>query len=232
MSYIVDRRLNSKNKSSVNRQRFLERYRGHIKKAVQHAVDKRSITDIDSGEQISIPSRDISEPSFHHGNGGVRSRVLPGNKEFVGGDKIARPEGGGGSGSGKGDASDQGEGDDEFVFQITQEEFLNFMFEDLELPNLVKRQLVGSNEYRYHRAGIANEGNPGKVNIVRSLRAANARRLALTGGKRRQIKELEALLAALGEPQSLIEASNKRDLELELAQLRAKMKRVPWWNQS
>ena len=34
MSYIVDRRLNGKNKSTVNRQRFLNRYRKHIKKAV------------------------------------------------------------------------------------------------------------------------------------------------------------------------------------------------------
>ena len=69
---------------------------------MQQAVDKRSIKDIDSGEQISIPSRDISEPTFHHGQGGVRNRVLPGNKEFVSGDKIQRPESGGGSGSGKG----------------------------------------------------------------------------------------------------------------------------------
>ncbi|HMU66230.1 MAG TPA: DUF444 family protein, partial [Cellvibrionaceae bacterium] len=35
MSYVVDRRLNAKNKSTVNRQRFLDRYRDHIKKAVQ-----------------------------------------------------------------------------------------------------------------------------------------------------------------------------------------------------
>jgi uncharacterized protein len=229
VSYIVDRRLNSKNKSTVNRQRFLERYRDHIKKAVQQAVDKRSITDIDSGEQISIPSRDISEPSFHHGQGGVRQRVLPGNKEFVSGDKIQRPEGGGGGGgSGKGDASDSGEGEDEFVFQITQEEFLNFMFEDLELPNLVKRQLVGGSEFRYHRAGIANEGNPGKVNIVRSLRAANARRRALTGGKRKQLRQAEEELALLMLVEDPLTASRKRDLELLIQELKGKIKRVPW----
>jgi uncharacterized protein len=52
MSYIIDRRLNSKNKSAVNRTRFLGRYRSHIKKAVEEAVTKRSITDIDSGENI------------------------------------------------------------------------------------------------------------------------------------------------------------------------------------
>ena len=139
MSYIIDRRLNSKNKSAVNRQRFLRRYRKHIQKAVSDAVTKRSITDIDKGEQISIPSKDISEPTFHHGQGGRQSRVLPGNQEFVTGDHIPRPRGGQGQGAGSG-ASDSGEGMDDFVFQITQEEFLDFMFEDLELPNMDKLQ--------------------------------------------------------------------------------------------
>lgn len=228
MSYVVDRRLNAKNKSTVNRQRFLDRYRDHIKKAVQQAVDKRSIKDIESGEQISIPSRDISEPSFHHGQGGVRNRVLPGNKEFVSGDKIQRPESGGGSGSGKGDASDSGEGEDEFVFQITQEEFLNYMFEDLELPNLVKRQLSGGTEFKYHRAGIANEGNPGKVNIVRSLRAANARRMALTGQKRKQLRAYEEELEALSIDDDPLVAARRRELEQLISSLKSRIKRVPW----
>ncbi|MEY4589639.1 MAG: hypothetical protein RL497_1715 [Pseudomonadota bacterium] len=228
MSYVVDRRLNAKNKSTVNRQRFLDRYRDHIKKAVQQAVDKRSIKDIESGEQISIPSRDISEPNFHHGQGGIRNRVLPGNKDFITGDKIQRPESGGGSGSGKGDASDSGEGDDEFVFQITQEEFLNYMFEDLELPNLVKRQLAGGTEFKYHRAGIANEGNPGKVNIVRSLRAANARRMALTGQKRKQLRAHEEELAALAEDDDALITARRRELEQLIASLKSRIKRVPW----
>ncbi len=125
MSYIIDRRLNAKNKSTVNRQRFLRRYKKHIKKAVADAVSQRSITDINKGEEISIPSKDVSEPTFHHGGGGYNENILPGNKEFIAGDHIARPKGGqGGPGGG---ASDSGEGMDEFVFQITQEEFLDFI---------------------------------------------------------------------------------------------------------
>ena len=74
MSYVIDRRLNGKNKSTVNRQRFLQRYRGHIKKAVEEAVGRRSITDMEHGEQISIPGRDIDEPVLHHGRGGRHDR--------------------------------------------------------------------------------------------------------------------------------------------------------------
>ncbi|WP_054113806.1 YeaH/YhbH family protein [Marinagarivorans algicola] len=228
MSYIVDRRLNSKNKSTVNRERFLRRYRGHIKKAVSDAIDKRSITDMASGEKISIPSKDISEPSFSHGEGGIRDRVLPGNDEFITGDKIKRPQSGsGGSGNGDG-ASDSGEGDDDFVFQITQEEFLDFMFEDLALPNLVKRQLAGNEEFKTHRAGVSHEGSPGQVNIVRTLRSANARRIALTGKKRKALKVLEEQLADITPANDALEDACSLKLQAQIAELKAKIKGVPW----
>ncbi|NLC21837.1 MAG: YeaH/YhbH family protein, partial [Halomonadaceae bacterium] len=121
MSYFIDRRANAKHKSAVNRQRFLDRYRAHIKRSVEEAVNRRSITDMERGEQVSIPSRDISEPVFQHGPGGKRTIVSPGNKEFVEGDRLPRPGGGGGGGSGEGGASNQGEGMDEFAFTLSRE---------------------------------------------------------------------------------------------------------------
>lgn len=224
MSYIIDRRLNSKKKSMVNRQRFLRRYRGHIKKAVSDAVDKRSITDMDHGEQISIPKKDISEPIFHHGSGGENSRVLPGNDQFVAGDHIERPESGGGAGGSGEGASDSGEGDDEFVFQITQEEFLNYVFEDLELPNLIKRQLSGIEEFEFRRAGFSSAGNPSQINVVRSLRSANARRIALGGKNKRELKALQEELDSLDDTTS----AHALELTEKIAQLKRKISSIPW----
>ena len=226
MSYVIDRRLNGKNKSTVNRQRFLQRYRGHIKKAVEEAVSRRSITDMEHGEQISIPGRDIDEPVLHHGHGGRQTIVHPGNKEFVAGERIPRPQGGGGGG-GSGQASNTGEGMDDFVFQITQEEFLDFMFEDLELPNLVKRHLAGTETFKTVRAGISNEGNPSRINIVRTLRSAHARRIALSGSSRAKLREMKAELTRL----LLEEPDNFNDIkaaEEEIERLSARINRVPF----
>lgn len=226
MSYVIDRRLNGKNKSTVNRQRFLQRYRGHIKKAVEEAVGRRSITDMEHGEQISIPGRDIDEPILHHGRGGRQTIVHPGNKEFIAGERIPRPQGGG-AGQGAGQASNSGEGMDEFVFQITQEEFLDFMFEDLELPNLVKRHLTGTDTFKTVRAGISNEGNPSRINIVRTLRSAHARRIALSGSSRAKLREVKAELARL----KLEEPANFTDIqaaEEEIERLSARIHRVPF----
>ena len=221
MSYIIDRRLNSKDKSAVNRQRFIKRYKKHIKKAVSDAVTQRSITDMERGEDISIPQNDISEPVFGHGKGGVRKNVLPGNKEFIAGDKIRRPDGGGGAGAGAGSASDSGEGMDEFVFQITQDEFLEFMFEDLELPNLVRRQLAATETFKLVKAGISEEGTPNQLNVVRSMRSAYARRIALSGKKRRRRKEIINELETA-------EGSRSVALREELELLERKLAAIPF----
>ena len=225
MSYIVDRRLNAKNKSTVNRQRFLERYKKHIRKAVSDAVDSRSITDMERGEEVVIPADDVSEPIFHHGSGGSRSVVHPGNREFVEGDRIERPKGGGGGGGGDGDASNTGEGTDDFVFQLTQDEFLEFLFDDLELPNLSKRALKGDASFKYEHAGFTTDGTPAKLSVVRSLRAAKARRIALTGESKRLMEAAtEQLAAAEAEGDEV----NKLRLVREIELLERRVRRVPF----
>jgi uncharacterized sporulation protein YeaH/YhbH (DUF444 family) len=225
MSQFIDRRLNPKNKSAVNRQRFLQRFRGQIRKAVADAVAKRSVTDIDRGENIQIPAKDISEPVFRHGRGGRREMVQPGNKEFITGDRVPRPEGGAGGGGNQ--ASDSGEGLDDFVFELSREEFLEFIFEDLELPNLVKRQLAREAAFKSQRAGFTSDGSPANLHVVRSMREALARRTALRSPSRDRKRELEAeleeLLRANAPDEKRIE-----ELREEIARLEQKIEAVPF----
>lgn len=226
MGRIVDRRLNGKNKSAVNRRKFIRRFRNQIKKAVADAVAERSVTDLDKGEKISIPTRDTSEPFFHHGHGGQRERIHPGNKEFQQGDRIPRPKGGSGQGGGR-EASNEGEGLDEFIFELTREEFLQFFFEDLELPNLVKTKLATLNETRKVRAGHTSDGIPSNINVIRSLRGAMGRRIALRAPYQQRIAEAEA------EIEDLLKRHNETDqividLREEIEQLKAKIDRIPF----
>lgn len=228
MSYIIDRRLNGKHKSSVNRQRFLRRYKAHIKKAVEEAVNSRSIQDLDRGESITIPKRDIHEPVFGHGQGGKGSVVHPGNKEFQSGDRIPKPQGGIGQG-GSGSASDSGEGDDDFVFQISQEEFLDFVFEDLELPNLLAKELKEVVEYQIKRAGIVADGTPSKMNIVRSMRNAQARRLVMSASSRKKLHEVEQELIQRQAQETILRDKKKEAALEQLAEeLKQKIARTPF----
>jgi uncharacterized sporulation protein YeaH/YhbH (DUF444 family) len=238
MSYhIIDRRDNAK-KSSGNRQRFLRRVKKQVRDAAADVIRDGSIESITSGgnRKINIPKRDLKEYTIVHGEGGEREVVHPGNKEFVPGDRIARPpKGGGGAGGKKG--SKDGEGEDSFTFELTKDEFLEIFFEDLELPDLVKKNLKAVDVWEYLRAGFVNEGTPARLNIERSMRKAKGRRFALRGPKRKRLraleKELESLNATIESRQNngedaTIEIVRREAVEHEIEVLKRKIKAVPF----
>ncbi len=227
MQQIIDRRLAGKNKSLGNRERFLHRHKEQIREAVKRAVQGRDIRDIAQGEEVPIPRRDISEPVFGHGPGGRRELVHPGNKDFVRGDRIERPAGGAGRGSGS--ASDSGEGEDDFVFHLSKEEFMRVFFDDLALPNLVRTTLAEVPEYRTHRAGISSDGNPSNLHVVRSMRGAIGRRIALGGKARRELRRLEKLLEEMRQqPDSSARRHEIEALTRDIEALRKRIARIPY----
>lgn len=226
MSHFIDRRMGSKRKSAVNRQRFLRRYKTQLKRSVADAVNRRSITDTDAGEKVNIPSRDVSEPIFRHAQGGAREGVYPGNREFVIGDQLQRPPG---SAGGDGDqAGDSGEGEDDFVFELTRDEYLDLLFDDLELPNLVRNQLIGATEFKNIRAGHSADGSPSNIDVVRSLKGAIARRTALGAPHRRRIREIEEQIQALLNEGAAESDPVVAELCDEVARLRARIAALPF----
>jgi uncharacterized sporulation protein YeaH/YhbH (DUF444 family) len=226
---IIDRRLAGKNKSIGNRERFLRRYKEQVRGAVRRAIDGRSIRDVERGEEVHIPKKDLSEPVFGHGPGGIREIVHPGNKDFIRGDRIQRPKGGGGQGSGKGQASDSGEGEDDFVFALSKEEFMQVFFEDLALPNLVRTQLAETPEWKSQRAGFSSDGTPNNLHVVRSMRGAIGRRIALGSTSRARLRQLEQEYDALASaPKNEQRLARIRELEAEIAALRARLARIPY----
>ncbi len=231
MQQIIDRRLAGKNKSIGNRERFLRRHKDQIRDAVKRAIDGRGIRDVERGEDIRIPKKDLTEPVFGHGQGGIREIVHPGNREYIQGDRIERPKGGQGGGSGKGQASDSGEGEDDFVFSLSKEEFMQVFFEGLALPHLLRTQLAEVPEWKSHRAGYSSDGTPNNLHVVRSMRGAIGRRIALGANSRRELAELELQLA---ECQRLLEAGDEvaeaeiQERVVAIAALRARIERIPY----
>jgi uncharacterized sporulation protein YeaH/YhbH (DUF444 family) len=217
--YIIDRRLNPGGKSLANRQRFLRRAKAQIQRAVRQTAGDRDITDLERGGEVSIPADGVREPSFRRsGEGGINDHILPGNKRFVEGDTIDRPPGGGGGGS---SAGNSGEGEDDFRFALSREEFLDLFLEDLELPDLAKRRLATVEVQGVRRAGYSVTGSPVNLALLRSMRNALSRRIAMRRPKPSDLLKLEeeiALLEQTGESEKLLELRR----ELEDLQLRAR----------
>src|SRR3954447_19088127 len=223
--HIVDRRLNPSGKNLANRQRFMRRAKAQIRKAVHESAGSRSIKDADEGGEVVLPAQGVHEPSFRRsGNGGIRDYLLPGNKEYIAGDTIQRPpSGGGGSGN---EGSPDGEGEDDFRFALSRDEFVDLFLEDLELPDLAKRRVVNAEAPTWHRAGYSVSGSPANLALNRTVRNSLSRRIALRRPKPDELQALRDEIEALKEGDS--DEARLHELEEELRRKERRTGLIPY----
>ena len=223
MSHIIDRRKNSAGKSTDNRRKFIKRVEGQIKKALPDVIGGQSIKDITSGNgKVKVPIKGIKEPSFKHNyDTGNKKFIKPGNKEYSEGDRVTKPTGGDGDGGKKG-SNDPSITEDAFIVELSREEFLKYFFEDLELPNLVKKDIESISDWVLKRAGYTVFGSPSRLNVKKTFKEAIGRQLGMTKSFKKRIADLEKLIA------SEQDLEKKKKLQEELAKTIKKMKAMPF----
>ncbi len=196
---IIDRRPNPHGKNLENRQRVIARARAALKHATRTAIAKGTLREIGQDQSVAIPADTLHEPSFHTVfSSGKRQVVLSGNHEFSTGDRLPRSKQGAGGGGGSGPGSDMGgEGEDNFRFILTRDEFLDLFFEDLELPNLVKSQIAVTDAVYPMRTGHSIDGTPSQIDMSRTMRQSLARRIGLRKPKTQEVINLEEEIALL-----------------------------------
>ena len=189
---IVDRRPNPKGKSLSNRQRFLGRARVEVKSAVQEALRKRKVADVEHGEKVAIPTRghhraDLPSQPPHRQAPTTSCRATRNSSAATRsrGRRAAKA-------AAAREGSPDGSGEDAFEFTLTREEFLDLFFEDLELPDLVKKSLKDTTAVDLQRAGYTVTGTPSNLSVPRTMRNSMARRIALRRPKLAEIEALEA----------------------------------------
>ncbi|MBF6569606.1 MAG: sporulation protein YhbH [Candidatus Binataceae bacterium] len=124
-------------RSAGDRLRHREKVRESIRENIADIIAEESIIGKDKDKVIKVPLRGIKEYRFVYGDN------APGAAQ---GDGDARPgqvvgkNGKDGQGQGEGQAGDR-PGVDYYETDVTLEELIEIMFEDLELPNLERRAL-------------------------------------------------------------------------------------------
>jgi len=226
-SVIVDRRT-QKGKSTANRQRLLKRLDGALKAQLGKMIARHKLQDAAQPAEVTIERKDATEPRLIlDPASGSSGRIIPGNDKYRIGDKIANSssegQGGGGNGPGAGD----GDSDDEdtFRFALSRTEYLSLLFDDLELPALVKKDLLEIDENRFRRGGVQRYGNPGSVCVARTFKASIGRRLAAEAQHAEDVAEAEAALIAARKTgnRALVEAA-----ELTLTELTGRSGEIPF----
>ena len=229
---IVDQRTNPKGKSHPNRQRFMGRQQEVVKDAVRRKITESGIDDIatKSPKRIKLRSVRTDEPTFHHQPGGVSEDVFPGNKKFSKGDKLPRPEKDEVGSAG----SQDGEGEDDFEFDVSREEFLNIIFDGMEIPNIVKKTLKGEVQFEWHRAGLSSDGPPNKMDVVRTMGKAFGRRVAMRRvfenkkvEAERRLKALEEAIANAGDGDTSHDQQKAEAVRREIKTYEERIKNIP-----
>jgi uncharacterized sporulation protein YeaH/YhbH (DUF444 family) len=207
--YIIDRRKNQSGKSDSIRQRFINRNKLAVRAAVKNAITSRKIKDSTTdGATVKIKDIDTKEWSFYNDRStGVWKGVNPGNKKFHTGDLVLKPPGAPGSNGNQ--ASADGEGEDEFSFNVTKEELEEFFFDELCLPDLVKKNIKNVEEFQKHRAGFSTQGVPCNLDLVRSMKNSIGRELSFDNDNDDLIYALQQQL------ESLINQFEKTEQQIE-----------------
>lgn len=230
---IIDRRLADKNKSLGNRKKYLDRVHDELKDSVKESIRSKNIKDLLSKDnrKIVIPGKGLREPTFtFKPKSGNVYNVIPGNNKFNVGDKIPKEKVDGDS------QPDKNGPDDEsgYAFELTKKEFMDIFFEDMELPDIVRKQIPDAYDEALRRAGHSKTGSPNKLNVLRTMKQAAGRKFALAMTHKKMLQRLQAELnELLLFDESTLTDDQKQQIELldrEIANVTHKLKCIPFIN--
>lgn len=180
--HIIDRRSSPKGKNLPNRKRFIKRAKKYIQDNLKNL--KKGINDT-AEETVTIDTEGIEEPNFHFdGNTGHWDYVLPGNKHYRVGDTIPKENN---SGNGKGYG---GDGEDQFSFSVSNNEYLDLIFDDLELPNFVKHGHKSLTNFKWQRSGYCKTGSANNIALVKTFKNSIGRKIATLNPINKELEEL------------------------------------------
>ena len=156
--------------TSVGRDRTAEDRRRHrelveesIKKNLGSIIAEESIIGQSRDKKIKIPIKGIKEFQFIYGKNKPGVGAGDGNEKR--GDKFGADTGQSGQANGK--AGNQ-EGEEIYETEITIEEVIRYLFEDMQLPDIDKRKLSNLESKSYRKLGYQRKGIPPKLAKKRS----------------------------------------------------------------
>ncbi len=148
---IVDR-------ASSDRLRHKKKIEKAIKESIRDVIAEESIIGQDGKKKIRIPVRGIKEYRFVYGKNDKNKNVgSGGDHSLKRGQKIGQKRAGKADDQGTGQASNK-KGDEYYDVEVTLEELAEYLFADLELPDLEKKQFKFVSQETIKRKGYRFQG--------------------------------------------------------------------------
>jgi len=145
-------------RSASDRARHKKKIDKAIKESIKDVVAEESIIGQNGKKKIRIPVKGIKEYRFVFGNNEKNKTVGSGGSHSIQrGQKIGQKRGTLGQDQGTGKASDQ-RGDEYYDVEVTLEELAEYLFSDLELPDLEKKKFKFITQESVKRQGYRFKG--------------------------------------------------------------------------
>ena len=148
---IVDR-------ASSDRNRHKRKIEKAIKESIKDVIAEESIIGQNGKKKIRIPVKGIKEYRFVYGNNEKNKSVGSGGQHSLKkGQKIGKQRAAKAKGQGTGKASNE-KGDEYYDVEVTLKELAEYLFADLELPDLEKKQFRFVSQESIKRKGYRFKG--------------------------------------------------------------------------
>lgn len=144
-------------RSASDRRRHKDKIEKAIREGIHHIVaDESIIGETDGKKKFRVPVKGIKEYKFVYGSNGENKQVgsAPG-KDVKRGQKIGESDQQGG---GKPQKAGKDKGEEYYDVEITLEELAAYLFDELQLPELQKRQLANIQTEKLKRKGYRSDG--------------------------------------------------------------------------
>jgi len=175
MTIFRDSSTNHSDRSAWDRMRHRRQVEDAIKKNLSNIVAEESIIGQSDNKKIKIPIKGIKEYQFRYGKNEA------GTASGTGHEKQGQTIGKASEGEEKGNGQAGSEaGDDIYETEITIEELIDYLFDDLELPDMERKkynQIVSKHQFK--RSGYQRQGLPPRLAKKRSVMEKLKRRQAL-----------------------------------------------------
>ena len=148
---IVDR-------AASDRARHKKKIDKAIKESIKDVIAEESIIGQNGKKKIRVPVRGLKEYRFIYGNNEKNKTVgSAGDHSVKKGQKIGQKRAQQGAGQGSGKASNK-KGDEYYDVEVSLEELAEYLFNDLELPDLEKKQFRFVSQETIKRKGYRFQG--------------------------------------------------------------------------
>ncbi len=174
-----------RDRSSEDRLRHKKLIEESIKRNLGNIIAEESIIGQSKDKKIKIPIKGIKEYRFIYGSN--KPGVGSGTGEEKRGDKIGSDE----MAKGQGDQdAGNNEGEDIYETEITIEELINYLFDDLELPDMERKKFSEiESEKKFKRLGYQRKGIKPRLAKKKSVMEKIKRKKATDRGKEAPVKD-------------------------------------------